>query len=339
MAKETVSRKEAMRLARRIGCQGAHQNEKGEWLPCSSPDELQKISKYAETHIPSGLKDAEMKAPPCIGCKESAERTKRGRSQRKRWEKLRERGVVGIETMPNGGLVSAPVAAKELAPGVKRERVVLSVKAEVDEPSPVNGCPAATQDITINLANRAKAIEQANYGPLNPALPNEEFWIQKASLFNGSVDEAKTALCGNCAVFVQTDKMKNCIASGLGDEPGEEAWGTIKAANLGFCSIFDFKCAGDRTCDAWVYNGPLATETPEPSEAATQTEDVPESKMRFDYFARDGDLDGMVQDGTPNERRSRTLTSRTIGRRKKPVTRTRLRDLPFPYPETPTPEV
>jgi hypothetical protein len=28
-------------------------------------------------------------------------------------------------------------------------------------------------------------------------------------------------------------------------------------ANLGFCEIFEFKCAGDRTCDAWLMNGPI----------------------------------------------------------------------------------
>lgn len=52
----------------------------------------------------------------------------------------------------------------------------------------------------------------------------------------------------------------------------------------------------------------------------------------FDFYARDGDLDGLVQDGTPAQRQSRTLTHRTIGRRRagKPK-RVRLRDLPFPY--------
>ena len=32
-------------------------------------------------------------------------------------------------------------------------------------------CPPATQDISINLANREKAIKDAAYGPLNPAEP------------------------------------------------------------------------------------------------------------------------------------------------------------------------
>ncbi len=31
-------------------------------------------------------------------------------------------------------------------------------------------CPMPTQDITLNLKNRGKAIASANYGPENPAL-------------------------------------------------------------------------------------------------------------------------------------------------------------------------
>ena len=31
----------------------------------------------------------------------------------------------------------------------------------------------------------------------------------------------------------------------------------VEEANLGYCELFDFKCAGDRTCDAWITGGPL----------------------------------------------------------------------------------
>lgn len=256
-AEDPTTRKNVLRLARRIGCQGAHQNDKGEWLPCGTEEELQKISKNAETHLPRGLKTE----PPCIGCKDGKiSRAKQGERHKKRWEKFRERDVAGIDTLPDGGLVSAPIGSKSLFSKESRKRVVLSVKAEE---SLVDGCPEATQNITVNLKNRLNCVDLANYGPMNPGLPNDDFWKAKAELFKTTPEQAKTALCGNCAVFIQTDAMKNCIAKGIGDELGEEAWGTIKTANLGFCSIFDFKCAGDRTCDAWVVNGPITTPTKE----------------------------------------------------------------------------
>ena len=30
-----------------------------------------------------------------------------------------------------------------------------------------------------------------------------------------------------------------------------------KVANLGYCQLFHFKCAGERTCDAWLMGGPI----------------------------------------------------------------------------------
>lgn len=111
-------------------------------------------------------------------------------------------------------------------------------------------CPAATQDITINLKNRAKAIGSANYGPENPDLPNTAFWKKKANEWEVSVEDAKQSRCGNCAAFNQDDSMLDCIEKGIGDEGDAEEF--IEKGDLGYCEIFDFKCAASRTCDAWV---------------------------------------------------------------------------------------
>jgi hypothetical protein len=75
-----------------------------------------------------------------------------------------------------------------------------------------------------------------------------------------SVDEAKTARCGNCAAFIKTPEMLQCMAKGMeaGDEPHmDSSMDVIEAANLGYCELFHFKCAGDRTCDAWLVGGPI----------------------------------------------------------------------------------
>jgi hypothetical protein len=112
-------------------------------------------------------------------------------------------------------------------------------------------CPIATQDIKVNLANRQNAIDTAHYGPLNPNLPNEEYWVAKAAMFNATVDEAKSARCGNCAFFNTSEAIKSCIAAGIGGE-SEDPYNVIDAGELGYCEAFDFKCASARTCDAWV---------------------------------------------------------------------------------------
>ena len=120
-------------------------------------------------------------------------------------------------------------------------------------------CPRATQDVALNLKNREKAIKTAKYGPLNPAEPNTEFWQEKAQRWDVSLAEAKKSRCGNCAAFIQTSEMKACIEAGLeaGDGSSQNAWDTVKAGDLGYCEMFDFKCASSRTCSAWVTGGPI----------------------------------------------------------------------------------
>lgn len=115
-------------------------------------------------------------------------------------------------------------------------------------------CPPATKDIQLNLKNRQQAIDIANYGPENPNEPNEDYWKAKADMFEGGIEEAKKALCGNCVFFIQTPQMLDCIAEGIG---GEDAYDSIEAGDLGYCEAFDFKCAAQRTCDAWVVGGPI----------------------------------------------------------------------------------
>jgi hypothetical protein len=121
-------------------------------------------------------------------------------------------------------------------------------------------CPPATQDITINLTNRKTCVDKANYGPANPELENSEFWQQKADLFKTSIEEAKTMRCGNCSFFVIKEKMIECIQKGIAStsiDEDEVAKNIVDQAHLGYCELFDFKCAGSRTCDAWLTNGPL----------------------------------------------------------------------------------
>lgn len=121
------------------------------------------------------------------------------------------------------------------------------------------GCPIATHNLSLNLANRQQAIDEYGYGPLNPMEPSEDFWKAKADMWNVPVEYAKTARCENCAAFNISDKMRECIADGIkqGEEEDDGVEGTIEKADLGYCTILHFKCAGTRTCDAWLTNGPL----------------------------------------------------------------------------------
>jgi hypothetical protein len=147
------------------------------------------------------------------------------------------------------------------------------------------GCPESTVDIELNLANRQDAIDQANYGPLNPGESNEEYWQAKADKFNTTVKDAKSATCGNCGFFVRTKSMLACIAAGVGEEALADPYDAIAAGELGYCEAFDFKCAAARTCDAWIAGGPILEE-----------EEFLEPNPCWEGY----EAYGLKDDGTPN---------------------------------------
>ena len=154
--------------------------------------------------------------------------------------------------------------------------------AEGDTEAPEGDvCPIATQNIAANLEARDNAIEVANYGPLDPGRENADYWGAAADSWGVSVEEVKTARCGNCAAFNITSRIRACIADGVG---GADAWEVVDAGDLGYCEAFDFKCASARRCDAWVQGGPLTDELeqsmqPQPGDEEDLGQDEVEIKI------------------------------------------------------------
>lgn len=104
------TRRQANRVARMIGCEGSHQDENGMWLPCSSSEGLAKIIGKTKSYPAANFE------------KVKKQRKRKGRS-RDGYEKLRERGVMGIETLSDGSLVSARIAGKSAARKARRDRL------------------------------------------------------------------------------------------------------------------------------------------------------------------------------------------------------------------------
>jgi uncharacterized membrane protein len=170
--------------------------------------------------------------------------------------------------------------SKKLRPSVSEE----------EEKTTKTKCPPATQDITLNLENRQKAIDEYGYGPLNPAMPNNKFWMKKVDEWNlDSAEEAKKSLCGNCAAFDVRRDTLDCIATGIDAGNPADAEGVIDAGDLGYCKFLKFKCASRRTCDAWVGGGPLTdkqgvaegsvTKKPQPYNDPNWVKNLPKEKL------------------------------------------------------------
>lgn len=92
---------DAEKLAKAIGCSGAHQDTSGKWLPCATEEEMQKLSAEAEPEKkPVGFYDKKEGKP---------KRKKRGKRKRyvnDEWENLRQRSPLGFDSLPGGGIVS-----------------------------------------------------------------------------------------------------------------------------------------------------------------------------------------------------------------------------------------
>ena len=121
-----------------------------------------------------------------------------------------------------------------------------------------NVCPSATANVEENVKNRNWTIDKFRYGPMNPSSPDQGFWEEKADMWNTDVETAQTARCCNCAAFDQSDKILNCIVEGINEKQMADPWDVQERANLGYCQLFKFKCAAARTCDAWLYGGPIS---------------------------------------------------------------------------------
>ena len=92
-------------------------------------------------------------------------------------------------------------------------------------------CPAPTQDNRLNSKNKKKAAKNPKIMYGHPRKVKE---LQKLAKEN--------KLCGNCAAFDISKKMKDC---------------NVKVEQgMGYCKMHDFSCAAEKTCLTYAPGGP-----------------------------------------------------------------------------------
>lgn len=99
------TREQALSVARIIGCRGVHQEGEA-WMPCATHDELSRISQRAD----KPAKTTKAKTAVC-GCDAALVKARAKRRAQQRWEHLRERPVVGLDSIPGMGIVAVGVKA------------------------------------------------------------------------------------------------------------------------------------------------------------------------------------------------------------------------------------
>jgi len=101
---------------------------------------------------------------------------------------------------------------------LKRTMEQVMDREEGEDMSAGENCPLPTQDITLNLKNRAKAITSAGYGPENPKLPNEAFAYAVTARHSMCLTASKSAL-PKALAWKQT----------LGEQSSWLIWVTVKS--------------------------------------------------------------------------------------------------------------
>jgi hypothetical protein len=291
------TRRQAMRVARMIGCSGAHQSEDGTWMPCATHEQMTEVIGSAKKELPK--------------------RRRRGRGgvRPSGYERLIERGVMGIDTLPSGGLVSAPISSKAArkarlgriaaTPAPKKDRIIGSSRNAIGSAaSSTSGSKIAINEATV-ASLKSKVKEH------NESVKGREPW-RRARL--GALKSVYRRGAGAFSTSHRPGMTRN-----------QWAMGRVNA----FLRILK---SGRPTNNRYVTDNDLLPRN-HPWRKTIGSKSLDEKAGGRDRFARDGDLDGQVQDGTPYQRPSRTLSHRTIGRRRAAELRRRylrLRDLPEP---------
>ena len=134
---------------------------------------------------------------------------------------------------------------------MKKSELYKIVLEAVDETS--KECPAATQDVSLNTANRDRAIQAdfIKYGPLNVEEPGD-YWEKIAKKWDTDVKAAFKSRCANCVAFDISPRMVEKCIPALTSEPVEDEFGI-----LGYCWMHHFKCHSARSCHTWAKGGPI----------------------------------------------------------------------------------
>ena len=164
---ETTTKDQALRVARMLGCKGAHETEKG-WAPCESHEQYFAIRQGREEYLKVVASKKKKPAPKVV------QRTKRletksdayyenradalsisksrgcggvrtvmlagkryyapcdHKAPRRGWEKLDEKPITGIATLPGGGLVTGSFSGKSVEDDVVEKGFVNFVSRSTD---------------------------------------------------------------------------------------------------------------------------------------------------------------------------------------------------------------
>jgi len=260
-----------MKIARYLGCRGAHQHPDGNWMPCSDHETLTRISNEAEEKS-------------------------RKKKKKKHWENLEESGIVGIDTLPDGSLVSAPIAVKRvlLYGGVEEFRQgIASTEIELDRNAYRVKQQASTTRSSGNLSKEIEKALKAKVTSHNKRMKD----LNKSDWSMTNVGQLRSVYLRGAGAYMTSHR------------PGttKNQWAMarvnafLKILSTGRPSNLNYMSDSDLLPDKhpWKKRGKSDS-----SDIQTKGRRFIRS-VNFDPNARDADGDGIVQDATRFQRPAR----------------------------------
>lgn len=242
----TAAKMKALREAKKLGCSGAHQTDDGIWRPCSSAEALAKI-------IPSSPSGASGSIGP--------RRQQRGNNNmRRQWEPLGARGVVSIDTLAGGGLVSG-VVGKQYQPAAPRDEdpdVFTDIEVARDRSRQL-GCIGVSRRTSrsgrtvwmpcTNMSDLANRTGRTSLGRRNMQKRTERFIADVVRR-----NQPKATRSRKKSLYDDLHGNGGINTKGLGPKVGRRIGRGLRAAPAGFVFI-DITGAIDADKDGIVFEG------------------------------------------------------------------------------------
>ena len=271
----------ALRSSKDIGCSGAHMSEDGQWMPCSSFAEYK--SAIMRVNGQTRLSESEME-------EWRGRRKRRGKNRKiSGWQNLTERGINGIQTTANGGLVRGPAGVP-----VSDASGPISSTGTIVGGTGTTGSPGGFSVSSANSGMQVKAIN----GPYSPRDNDNDVFtdIESARQRSRQIgcigvsrrisktgktvwmpctnmsDYSRLAGTTDLGRMHQRQETQKIVRTVLKDSVKK------KKSSLAY-DLHEFKALGRKLNNL-----------------------APGSSVSFDPKAIDGDGDGVVQEGTPFKR-------------------------------------
>jgi len=242
----TAAKMKALREAKKLGCSGAHQTGDGVWRPCSSAESLAKI-------VPS--------SPSAIGPISAPRRQQRGNNNMQRqWENLGSRGIVAIDTLSGGGLVSG-VVGKQYQPAAPRDEdpdVFTDIEAARDRSRQL-GCIGVSRRISrsgrtiwmpcTNMTDLANRTGRTALGRRNMQKRTERFIADVVKR-----NQPRAMRSRKKSLYDDLHGSNQINTKGIGPKIGKRIGRGLRAAPSGFVFI-DVTGAIDADKDGIVFEG------------------------------------------------------------------------------------